>query len=81
MEDAIAEAVKREVANYAGVAADQIQLEDLFESLGVDSLDAVGLVANLEDEFEVVVDDDALRSIRTVGDAVKVIRHASGQTQ
>ncbi|HLT46037.1 MAG TPA: phosphopantetheine-binding protein [Rubricoccaceae bacterium] len=76
MEERLVEAVKREVAKYAEVTPDEVQLDDLFETLGVDSLDAVGLVADLEEEFEVTVPDDALTSIYTVGDAVAVLRQA-----
>ena len=41
------------------------------ESLGIDSLDTVELVMNLEDEFHVEIEVD--EAINTVGDLVKII--------
>lgn len=44
------------------------------EDLKFDSIDLVHLVAELEEEFDVVVTEDQLRTLRTVGDAVRVLR-------
>lgn len=43
------------------------------DDLGADSLDLVDLVMSLEDEFGVEVPDDAIETMKTVGDAVKYI--------
>lgn len=41
--------------------------------LSADSLDLVDLAMSIEDEFELEVPDEALESIKTVGDIVKFI--------
>lgn len=52
----------------------QVTMESSFtEDLGADSLDLVDLVMSLEDEFGVEVPDDAIETMKTVGDAVKYI--------
>ena len=38
-----------------------------------DSLDFVDMVMTLEDEFGIEVPDDAIESLRTVGDVVKFV--------
>lgn len=81
MQDPIAEAVVREVANYAEVGEDEIKLEDRFEDLGVDSLDAIGIVADLEEEFGIQVPDESLRGLLTVGDAVVAVRGALDEAE
>jgi acyl carrier protein len=43
------------------------------EDLGADSLDTVELTMVFEEEFNVQIPDDALKHLRTVGDAVKLI--------
>lgn len=43
------------------------------DDLGADSLDVVDLVMSFEDEFGVEIPDEAVETIRTVGDIVKYI--------
>ena len=52
--------VKQEVTEATAFVAD----------LDADSLDLVELIMDIETEFDVVVDDDVLKTIRTVGDVV-----------
>ncbi len=46
---------------------------DIREDLDADSLDLVDLVMSFEDEFKIEVPDDAIESVKTVGDIVKFI--------
>lgn len=43
------------------------------DDLGADSLDLADIVMSIEEEFDVEVPDDALASIKTVGDVVKYV--------
>jgi len=63
--------VKQILAEYKGIDKAIIQPETTRESLGIDSLDTVELVMNLEDEFHVEIEVD--EAINTVGDLVKII--------
>ena len=45
---------------------------DIMSDFEADSLDIVDMVMTLEDEFGIEVPDDAIESLRTVGDVVKV---------
>jgi acyl carrier protein len=57
-----------------GVSADKITLEArLVEDLGADSIDAVQLIMDVETTFDVVISDDALATLKTVGDLVNLI--------
>ena len=44
-----------------------------FTDLDADSLDVVEIVMAIEDEFGIEISDEAVESVRTVGDVVKVI--------
>ena len=44
-----------------------------FTDLAADSLDVVEIVMSIEDEFGIEISDEAVESVRTVGDVVKVI--------
>lgn len=68
----------REVAYAADIDEADVTLDARFEDLGVDSLDAIGIIANLEDEFDVEVPNDQLKGLETVRQAVNVLRRAGG---
>lgn len=70
----IFEKIKSIISEQLEVEEEEIKLEsELIEDLGADSLDIVDLVMSIEDEFEVEVPDEAIESIKTVGDIVKFI--------
>ena len=46
---------------------------DLIKDLGADSVDLVGSVMTIEDEFGIAIPDEDLEGIRTVGDVVRVV--------
>ena len=48
---------------------------NLQEDLDADSLDAVEIIMNKEEEFDITVDDDELENIKTIGDIVKYIEN------
>jgi acyl carrier protein len=45
-----------------------------FEQLGLDSLDAADMLFAFEDEFKIVVPDEAAQAMRTVGQVVEALR-------
>jgi acyl carrier protein len=63
------------------IICEQLELDEevvtmdaiLLEDLGADSIDLVDLVMTFEDEFDIEISDEALESIKTVGDIVKYI--------
>ena len=46
---------------------------ELIDDLVADSLDAVEIIMNIEDEFDISVDEDHIDNIKTVGDIVNYI--------
>lgn len=70
----IASKVIKAIAEQLNKDAGSITLEnDLVADLGADSLDAVEIIMNLEEEFDVTVPDVDASQIKTVGDIVKLI--------
>lgn len=68
------EKIKDIVVEQLGVNEDEVKLETNFiEDLGADSLDLFQVVMDLEDAFNVKVDN--VENIKTVGDAVKYIEN------
>ena len=53
-----------------------VQPDDrIVEDLGIDSLDKLMIIHDLEDEFNIHIDDDELKGIRVVRDILEAIEH------
>ena len=65
------------VNEVAGIPADDVQLDKSFtDDLDVDSLSMVEVVVAAEEKFSVRIPDDAVKDLKTVGDAVSYIEKA-----
>lgn len=68
------EKVKSLIAEQLGISEDDISEESSFvNDLGADSLDIVQMLISLEKEFGIVFGDEEIKTIKSVGDAVKFI--------
>ncbi|MDO4518021.1 MAG: acyl carrier protein [Bacillota bacterium] len=65
------EKIQAIVAEHLDCDKDEIKLESTFESLGIDSLDAVELVMELEENLDVQLDLD--RDLETIDELVKFV--------
>lgn len=62
------------VSKQMRVVVENIKPESrLLEDLKADSANVMMLVMDLEQEFDVMVEDDALMTVKTVGDLVRYI--------
>lgn len=68
------EQIKKVLVSTTNVNESLVSQEaKLKEDLGIDSLDSVELVLELETQFDVRIEDEELQSLVTVGDIVKLI--------
>ena len=74
MQEAIEERVKRAIAEASHTAVERLAPETTFEELGMTSLDALALVAELEEEFGVEIPNEEALSLRDVRQAVECVR-------
>jgi acyl carrier protein len=58
------------IAKSKSIPADTITLASTFEQLNVDSLDKINICFEVEEAFNVEIPDEALGTIKTVGDMV-----------
>jgi acyl carrier protein len=58
------------IAKSKGVPADTITLASTFEELNIDSLDKINISFEVEEAFNIDIPDEALGTIKTVGDMV-----------
>jgi acyl carrier protein len=64
----------RDRLSAAELLDSRLPLDASLKTLGVDSLDLVELVMELEEEFDVSIPDDEAERIQTVGDAIRYLR-------
>ena len=56
------------------VSKDQITMDtNIVEDLGADSLDVVELIMSLEDEYGIIITDEAVRELYTVREVVEFV--------
>ena len=68
------ETVKKVIVDELSVDAAKVTMDSkLKEDLGADSIDAVQIIMDLEDEFGIEIDEDNAGGMETVGDVVKYI--------
>ena len=74
MESELFERIRDLLAEQLDIEPSAITMDsDIMEDFDADSLDIVDMVMTLEDEFEVEVPDEAVETLRTVGDVVRFI--------
>ncbi|WP_097027712.1 acyl carrier protein [Clostridium peptidivorans] len=67
----IFEKIKNIIVEQLNVEEEGLTLETSFEELGVDSLDLFQIVIEIEEEFNLQIED--AEAIKTIGDAVKFV--------
>lgn len=68
------EKIKELIVNYVDVNPDDITEDSRFvEDLGFNSYDFMSLLGELENEFDITVDESDAIDIHTVGEAVKYL--------
>lgn len=73
----IYEKVKMVIVENLGVDEDELTEDtNLIEDLKIDSLDMVELAMELEDEFDMSIEDEEMEKLKTVKDIVEYIENA-----
>lgn len=75
----IASRTKSTIANILGVdEGDVSETSAIIDDLGADSLDVAEVVMALEDEFKILIEDDQVEHLHTVGQAIDFIFAKTG---
>lgn len=64
------------IARSKRIEADAIRRETTFEELGMDSLDAIELLFEIEEEFDLTVEDEAVQGKETVAQVIEAVEEA-----
>ncbi len=74
MPDPLAEKVMALIAAVKRIPPEQVSVDKTFEELGMDSLDNINLLFEVESTFNIDIPDEEARSIRSVRQAVDGVR-------
>ncbi len=70
MSEKIFETITEIISNKKGVEKTLISIDSTFDELGLDSLDAIELIADLEEEFNVTIPNTELQGIKSIRQAI-----------
>ncbi len=64
------------IAELQQIPPEEITLDSSFEEVQMDSLAALGLISELEDEYHITIPDEEIANIRLVRDVVEKLEMA-----
>ena len=70
MAETVAERVVRVFAEFKKISPDEVKMETTFEEMGLDSLDGLNLIFELEEEFDLTVPDNQIQEMKSVAQVV-----------
>lgn len=79
IDEAVAAKVMEIIAKQKRIPADQVTIDSTFQELGLDSLDAVNILFELEGEFNINISDDQARQIKNVRQMVEGVSTLIGE--
>ncbi len=74
------------IENIKKILADQLYIDindisedsDIIDDLGADSLDIAELIMSVEEEYGIIVTDERLMGIRTIGQLTDLLNESTG---
>jgi acyl carrier protein len=74
MPDQVTEKVLAVIAEIKRLPKDSVSLDSSFQALGIDSLDGMNILFELENEFDINIPDEQARSIQSVREMVEGVK-------
>ena len=75
MSDSIQERVLKIIANTRRIPLESVRPDSSFEELGVDSLDRLNILFDLESEFDIEIDDEEAKKVQNIPAMIAGITH------
>jgi len=71
MSDELIERTCKVIATSKRIPQDRVTIDSSFEELGIDSMDAVEILFALENEFDISIPDEEVKTVRNVRQMVE----------
>jgi acyl carrier protein len=70
MSETIEDRVLRVIATTQRLPLERVKPDSTFEELGIDSMDSINILFDLESEFDIEINDEDAKKIRTINEMV-----------
>jgi acyl carrier protein len=70
MSESIEQRVLRVIAKTQRLPIEKVTIDSSFEELGIDSMDSINILFDLESEFDIEIDDEKAKEIRQIREMV-----------
>ena len=74
-EGTVEERVIKVFADFKKISPDEIKSDTTFEEIGLDSLDGLNLIFELEEEFNITVPDDKVQEMKSIKEVVEGVQY------
>jgi len=71
----VEERVIKVFADFKKISPDEIKSDTTFEEMGLDSLDGLNLIFELEEEFDITVPDDKVQEMKSIKEVVAGVQY------
>ena len=71
MSEELIERVRKVIATSKRIPEEKVTVDSSFEELGIDSMDAVEILFALENEFDISIPDEEVKTVRNVRQMVE----------
>ena len=75
MSDSIQDRVLKIIANTRRIPLETVRPESSFEELGIDSLDRLNILFDLESEFDIEIDDEEAKKVQNIPEMIAGVTH------
>ena len=74
MPEELSEKVRLLISKAKRISLDRISIDSSLEELGIDSLGSINVIFELENEFDITITDEEVRSIKSVAEVVEGVK-------
>jgi len=78
MSETIQARVLRVIATTQRIPLEKVKPDSTFEELGIDSMDSINILFDLESEFDIEIKDEDAKKIRTIREMIDILGVAEG---
>lgn len=75
MSESIQDRVLKIIANTRRIPLESVRPDSSFEELGIDSLDRLNILFDLESEFDIEIDDEQAKKVQNIPEMIAGIEH------
>lgn len=75
MADSVQDRVLKIIANTRRIPLESVRPDSSFEELGIDSLDRLNILFDLESEFDIEIDDEEAKKVQNIPQMIAGIEH------